>query len=947
MPGAPAPAPELTPSQAAPAPPRPPAEDAPPDSDAGALDAASVDPEAVPDAAVEDAPLEPPAATTGVIEGEIASLEDGSPVAAAKVYVRGEPIEAETGTDGRFVLTLAPGAHRISVIHGLHETQTADVEVAAGQTITIRLELMPAKLEFDEFVVTAPRIKGTVASVLAERRESASVVDAISVADISKSPDGTASAATRRIVGATIVGGQFLYVRGLGGRYTTVRLNGVPMPSTDPDLPGFQLDLFPSSLLSSLNIAKTFTPDIPGDFAGGSMNVVTRDFPTELTVTASVGVTTTTETIGRDVLSYDGGKYDFIGIEDGGRALPSSTKPWRLTPARRGQDGFTTDEVNEISGEFPRFQDISRTGWRPNLNLGVSVGDTAYIGGHRLGLLGTLGYRYSFQRSRERIVNVRPADDDPSQLIVRDDLDREIGTERALIGALGSASFELAKGHEISAVTMLTQNGEDRASLVTGLSEGRGTEIERTQLRYIERQLFFNQLLLHHDFEAVVLDAQLNISTVGRDQPDTRDALYALEGERQEFAFNTGSGERLYSTLAQQDIGGGVDVTVPIEETKLKSGYMGRYGERDFSARRFLANRLATSSGQTVDELLRPQDAGMTFRYQERTLEGDGYLAEEELHAAYAMIDTPTLRWLRLTAGARIESARQSIEVGTPYATSRPDEPLTSRVTTDVLPAAAATVALSDAMSVRAAYGGTVARPLVRELAPSQNIDYVRRRVAVGNPDLKRTYVHNFDLRWELFPSDIEVFAASAFYKIFQNPIESVVLLGGDFTYDNIESAQNYGLELEARIGLDRLWAPLEDFSLGANLAIIQSNVSLTREQLTEATSKSRPMAGQSPYVANLSLGYSDDDTGLSLNVFYNVFGKRIRDVGVNRMPDIYDQPFHSLDLTAVYEIDSHFRLSASATNLLVQALVAKQGRFEVLRVEDGMGFGLTLSYQN
>jgi hypothetical protein len=245
--------------------------------------------EIAPDAAVEPPPAEPAPATTGVIEGTVTSLENGAPVAAAKVYVRGEPLEAETGTDGRFILTVPPGVHRISIIHGFHDTQTADVEAVAGQTVTITLQLTPAQLEYADFLVTAPRIKGTVAAVMEERRESASVVDAISVADISRSPDGTASAATRRIVGATIVGGQYLFVRGLGGRYVNVRLNGVPLPSTDPDLPGFQLDLFPASLLSSLSIAKTFTPDIPGDFAGGSMNVVTRDFPDDFTLTASVG----------------------------------------------------------------------------------------------------------------------------------------------------------------------------------------------------------------------------------------------------------------------------------------------------------------------------------------------------------------------------------------------------------------------------------------------------------------------------------------------------------------------------------------------------------------------------------------------------------------------------------------------------------------------------------
>jgi hypothetical protein len=907
---------------------------------------ASIPEPAPSDAAMAELPPEPAAPATGVIEGTVTSLEDGSPVASAKVYVRGEPLEAETSIDGRFTLTVPPGLQRLSVIHGFHETQTADVEAVAGQTVTMTLQLTPARLEYDEFVVTAPRIKGTVAAVLQERRESASVVDAISVADISRSPDGTASAATRRIVGATIVGGQYLYVRGLGGRYTNVRLNGVPLPSTDPDLPGFQLDLFPASLLSSLNIAKTFTPDIPADFAGGSMNVVTRDFPDDFTLTLSVGASTTTETLSNQLRTYDGGDTDFLGFDDGTRDFPSVLDDRGLHRERRGT-GFPQAEIDAISGELRSVPELEDRGFFPNISSSISVGDSFKLGGNRFGYLASLGYRYNLQGTDETIRRVR-FDDATETVAVIDAYASEQTTEKALIGALGSASYELAPGHDLTLVSMLTQSSEDRATLVQipMLESIGGAPEERSQVRFIQRQLFFNQLLAHHDFEAMVLELQVNASAVQRDQPETIDLLRRGD-DPSRFIFDEG-GERLYSELDQLDLGGGADVTVPIDEMKLKAGYMGRFGDREFNTRRFIAREIDGGMPELPNhQLLDSSNAGELFFYEEITIADDAFLADERLHAGYAMVDTPTVSWLRVTAGTRVESSTQAITTGSRFIRNPDPEPEISRTTTDILPAIALTLMLADDMNVRTAYGATVARPVVRELAPVFNRDYIRRRNIIGNPDLLRTYIHNFDVRWELFPTDVEVLAASVFYKRFLHPIESVIERNLDYTFRNIKGATNYGVELEARVGLDRAWSALEDFSLGANLALIRSEIEIDSEDLTIATNAKRPMAGQSPYVANLSLGYADDATGLTLNLFYNVFGRRVRDMGLEGLPDTYEEAFHSVDVSASYKLSAHFTLSASAQNLLLQPARVTQGDVVISRTEEGLTFGVGLQFKN
>jgi TonB-dependent receptor len=347
------------------------------------------------------------------------------------------------------------------------------------------------------------------------------------------------------------------------------------------------------------------------------------------------------------------------------------------------------------------------------------------------------------------------------------------------------------------------------------------------------------------------------------------------------------------------------------------------------------------------EALFSPERAGDTWLINELTQPEDGFTAGEDLHAGYAMLDGRLSTALKLMGGVRVESFRQQIDIASPFAQPGAEaREGADRTDVDYLPAGAIILAPRDDMNFRAGYGGTVARPLVRELAPFLNQDFVRRRYAQGNPDLERTFIHNFDLRWELFPSPTEVFAVSAFYKVFQDPIETVVLdQNGNLSFENIDGAQNYGAELEARISMGLISPALDRFSALANLALIESKVQLSDEQRRLATESERPLAGQSPYVANLALGYDSEETGVSAYVYYNVFGRRIQDVGRLGLPDVYEEPFHALDATVFWKMPSGLTLGASASNLLFQPVLLTQGGSDFSRAERGANFGLSLSY--
>jgi TonB-dependent receptor len=417
---------------------------------------------------------------------------------------------------------------------------------------------------------------------------------------------------------------------------------------------------------------------------------------------------------------------------------------------------------------------------------------------------------------------------------------------------------------------------------------------------------------------------------------------------------SSGSGERLYSDLRQRDIGGGLNLSFALfNAASLEAGYLGRTGKRDFKARRFGVRFLGQAADRTLpsNDLLSPERAGETWLINEVTRPDDGFHALENLNAGYLMLDLPLLDQLRVVGGVRAENFHQKIDVVAPFdlGMSAPEEAVgADRTELDFLPSVALIVAPTQQMNVRASYGGTVARPLVRELAPFLNQDFVRRRYVVGNPDLKRTFVHNLDLRWEFFPSPTEVFAISGFYKIFQSPIENVILDSeGNLTVENIDRANNYGAELEARVGLGTLSPALEGFDIMANLALIQSVVHLTQEQSVVATSTRRPLAGQSPYVANVAFGYNSEPLGLSAYLYYNVFGRRLQEVGTVGLPDVYEEPFHSLDATVFWKPIPSLTLGVSGSNLLLQPTETTSGPFTFTRSERGANLGLSLGWSS
>lgn len=247
-------------------------------------------------------------------------------------------------------------------------------------------------------------------------------------------------------------------------------------------------------------------------------------------------------------------------------------------------------------------------------------------------------------------------------------------------------------------------------------------------------------------------------------------------------------------------------------------------------------------------------------------------------------------------------------------------------------------------MNVRAAYSYTLTRPRFRELAPFLFFDYIRRRDISGNPELATTHIHNADLRWEWFPGDDEVFAISAFYKRFVDPIEQVLSnANADATFMNAEGGNLAGGELEARVSLARLSPELHRFRVGSNIAVMRSRVMLGAEQML-LTSKTRPMYGQAPMVINVNLGYSDPRIA-DINLLYNLIGSRITDVGIEGLPDTYERPMHRMDIVAARALRRDLKLKLSASNIFNERPRLVQGGVVVNGYSPGVSFALGLDW--
>ena len=906
----------------------------------------------------------------GLVRGLVYTGPSKTPVEGAGVFVRGVPRDAKSDAEGAFELLLPEGTYELVVIHPKYTTtRLVDVVVDANHPKELRIRLEEATPALEDFVVTAPHIEGGVATLVAERRESASVDEVIGAEEMSRSGDSDAAGALRRVTGITVVGGQFVYVRGMGERYSATLLNGQAIPSPEPERRVIPLDLFSTDILESVVIQKTPSPDSPAEFGGGVVLLRTKSFPEKFTLNASAGLGMVSTATFRGRPSHQGGSLDFLGTDDGGRALPQTIRD--NSPLREGnlfQEGYTPEELAEMGKLLSVNYNVTDEIVSPDTSLSFSVGDRFEVAKRPMGYLLSLGHGRDHSFKSE--VNRRFIASDTAEGGLELNNDFRIAELSQSVSGSGIfvAGFEPEKGDEIKSTTLLLRITDNETAQVTGRSDDLGQDIRRSRLRFVERQLFTQQFVGRHEIDRAnkaIAEWRYSLSKAKRDEPDRREYFYADESidadappSDFQISARPAGNQRVWSDLTDTIHDLGADYAQPFTlwngaAAVAKLGGSAIFREREYDTLRLTLR--APRMLQAEERRLSPNELWATenlnaedgWVLEDTTQPTDAYSAEQQIAAAYAMVDVPIKSGIELRAGARVERSRQRVTTFSPF--DNDQVPLETELdNTDVLPSILGKYQILAQLLLRGGYGRTVTRPDFRELSESQFRDVVTATRFVGNPELVRGTIDNFDARLEYYFSSDELVSLSGFYKRFDDPIEQIDLGGVDrsVSWDNAESATNIGLELESRGRLGFLSSRLSDVFASVNVALIKSQVVLGEGASGVSTSKERALQGQSPYVVNIQLGYDDASvSGVSAVFLYNVFGARIRDVGRLGSPDIFEEPVHQLDFVYGHKLTDNWKLKLKAKNLLNQEVQFTQGIKTARTFHTGRAFSASLTW--
>jgi len=915
----------------------------------------------------------------GTLSGVLISVDGGEPVEGARIFVSGQSRDIRTGEDGRFTLEVPAGEYSVSVLHSAHNTFTEDgITVTAGETTELALELTPAGSELPEFVVVEPYIEGSLASVLEERRSELAVANILGAEQIAKSGDSDAAGALRRVTGLTLVGGRFIYVRGLGERYSSTLLNGANVPSPDPTRRVVPLDLFPAGIVQSIAVKKGYTSDLPGEFGGGTVELRTRSIPESPFLSIEVGLGYRDGTTFEDGLSYDGGSNDWTGRDDGTRAqsqalVDATGDGTALQPFNRFTGlGFQPEELEVVGESLPNIYDVFEEELDPNRDLSLSGGYVwDFDGGQRFGFLVASEWSDKWLNVKEQRTQFVTSD---QGLRPQNDFTFNQTFRNIDFSVFLTLGFEFNENHNLAYNWMLLRNTTDRAQTERGFNvDSEGGDVLFRELEWVERELKANQLIGQHVFPSIgglKVDWQWTDANAGADEPDVRRYRYDPDRRTPQeddfiFSLRNDSNQRRWAKLDDTSTNWNLDFVLPLDfgtdavDFSIRTGLNNVDKSRDSSIRRFsffvegpIGTGLETLRLPSLEDILTEENIDPDgWQIEEITNATDTYTARQDLEAWYVGLDLGLGETWRFSGGFRNE--RSYIE-STTFDLFRPESAPVEAVLSndDQFPYVTLTW-LPGNHQIRAGFAETTNRPDFKELSPADYRDPLLDRIVRGNPNLEAAFITHYDIRWDYYFNPGEFVSFGVFLKEFDRPIEQILLAsGGTFltSFDNAETAENYGFEIEFYKTFDFLndwweWGAIwEKFYVNTNYAWIESEITLDDADSSVQTSDVRPLQGQSPYVWNFQIGYDDPDREINAALLYNVFGRRIVDVGVQGAPDVYEEPRPSLDLVYTQNF-GNWRLRGKLQNILNPEVELAQGE-EITRLTQPLGWELSLAVQ-
>ncbi|MEO8597385.1 MAG: TonB-dependent receptor [Candidatus Solibacter sp.] len=892
---------------------------------------------------------------TGSIAGFVLDGQTGRPITGAAVEVNGNRTQAMiTDGDGRFTIAISAGKYELRITSPNYSPVVlSEIAVKPGETTEASTVMSNKSLVTTVDVVErATAVGATAEAVLQERKLSAVVSDSIGREELNAGASSDAAGALQKVTGVSVVGGGFVYVRGLGERYSSTQLNGAAIPTTEPEKRVVPLDLFPASLIENIKIAKTYSPDLPAEFSGGVVQLQTIEFPTQRVFNLSVKTGFNTATTFNKFLSYPGGSGDFFGYGGGSRAIPPSIP----TDARLFPGQFTKPELQTFGQAFSNnWEPTPVDSQRPALDWSASGGGTF----GRFGIVGAISFTNKPQTQSELQNYIRMGAGTP--IIFTNYPDFREYSESAKVGAIFNTAVRLTPGNKLIFRNTYTHDADKTAREFSGYDGGVDGNIFSQRLRYVERSLFSTGVEGDHSIQKwrnSLIHWQFTYSNSQRNEPDLREVLRnQLPDGSYSFSASGSSGIRFFSDLHDKIYEPQADYSIPFFKGGIsglfKTGVRVTVRRRDFGARRFIyqpqqfttLDLLLPSNQLFGPSNIRPNG----FQITEFTRATDTYQAEGNIFAGYAMVDLSFGARFRVQGGIRIEDAEQNvITFDNRVPNSAPVKAaLQNR---DPAPAINAIYSISKKQNFRLSYSHTVSRPDFRELSPFDFNNVLGGFVTAGNPNLKRALISNYDARWEWFPGGNQLIAASVFAKTFKNPIEQTIVPSNDLrqTFVNAKGARNVGFELEFRRSLASFSRRLREFAVSANFTFVDSNIEIQPEDATIVTSQSRPLLGQSRYIANAVLQWTRPKWRSDAKFYANYVSRRVSDAGTFGVPDIYQEGNTFLDFVYQYRPGGEkgkWGIRFEAENLADNDYRWTQGQFVQRDYHLGRTFQIGFSY--
>lgn len=911
-------------------------------------------------------------AQNGFIRGTIIDDATGEVLPGVRVLVEGLRTGGVTDIEGKYDITVAPGKYTLVVTAMLFDTvRVTDVEVLPDQVKIMDVIKMgePVKM-IDVINVSASRRTDTDLAVMTLKRKSPNMIDGISAASFRKIGDSDAASAMTRVPGVSLAGGKYVFVRGLGDRYNKTVVNGMDIPGLDPDRNTLQMDIFPTSIIENMVVNKSFVADLPADFTGGIIDIALKNFPDhkQTNISISAGYNPNYH-FNKNYLTYTGGKTDFLGFDDGTRAIPAENNIPFYAQVVGNPNGDKAKRYKEILASFDPEMAAMRQSSLMDFGLGFSLGNQKRLEKNNR----TLGYNFmmSYSNSTEFYKDAEfgryglNADPTVKEMEMRSLQKGEYGVNNVMLSAMAGIGIK-SLNSKITFNVLHLQNGESKAGIFDYFNQDQGSVFFGYQhnLEYSERGLTNAQLMGEQRFgdSKWSLDWKLSPSYSTIKDPDVRFTRYEDRTTYLKISTESGFPARIWRDLKEVNMAGLVHLTREFKlfsrDAKVKFGGGHTYKERDFNIRMFMINvRGDMELTGDPNELFKPENLwpyngdvtkGVTFETSFLPNNPNQFNSNVNNSNGFVSAELNPLKKLKAIVGVRTEYYTQRYTGQDQLGINV----LKNDVVIDELklfPTLNLVLAMNDKQNLRFSYGKTVARPSFKEMSYAEIVDPLTGRTFIGglfrdaddgkgvvywDGNLVSTDIHNFDLRWEIYPTNSQTVSISAFYKKFINPIEIIQFAtqANAFQPRNVGDGQVIGGELEVRLSLNGISEKLKNYSFISNVTVTDSRIELSKTEYESRVANAREgqtiksyrkMAGQAPFIINAGFSYNGGERGfadgLEVGLYYNVQGQTLQYVGIVDRPDIYSVPFHSLNFNANKKFgkDQRMTVGLKVSNIL------------------------------